>query len=96
MGNVHTNVNVIKFRPDIEANSKKGNPLTPEQQVCITLHHFGSQPFQRTTGLAFQCSQSTVNGTLVQVTDALLLHKPEWIRMPTYQVTLKIFLRELY
>ena len=31
--------------------------MSPEQQVCIALHHYGSQPFQQTTGLSFNVSE---------------------------------------
>jgi len=54
------------LRPDLEHENLRGNPMTPEQQVCIALHHYGSQPFKRSTGLIFDVSQGTCRNQSVE------------------------------
>ena len=46
------------LQPDLWNENLRGNPITPEQQVWIELHHYGSQPSQRSTGLIFDVSQN--------------------------------------
>ena len=78
------------LRPQLEHLTMRGNPMSPEQQVCKALHHYGSQPFQRTTGLSFNVSQSAARTAIMKVTEALLLQKEDWIKLPLYHVQLAL------
>ena len=67
---------------DLEFDTNRGEPLSPVQQVCLALHHYGGGQFQRVTGLCGGVSQNGARLALVRVTDALVKRRAEFIYMP--------------
>jgi hypothetical protein len=74
---------VVMLMPNLRHETDRGNPLTPVQQICIALNHYGGGHFQRISGLCGGISQQTAQRCLVKVTEALCQQKAEHIRMPT-------------
>ena len=68
---------------DLDRQNNRGVPLQPIEQVCITLNAYAGNPFQRINGLVAGVSQGTVQKAIVRVTDELLNHRHEFIKMPT-------------
>ena len=73
---------VTMLRPDLIYNCNRGLPLSPELKVCLALSYYGGGHFQRITALYGGISQSAFQRSLVQVTDAILHKKNEFIFMP--------------
>ena len=48
-------------RGDLEKESDRGSPFSPEQIVCLSLDILGGGHFQRMEGVASGCTKSTVN-----------------------------------
>lgn len=67
---------------DLKFDTNRGDPLSPVQQVCVALHHFGGGQFQRVTGLCGGISQNGARLALIRVTDALVKKRAEFIYMP--------------
>ena len=67
---------------DLEFDTNRGEPLSPVQQVCLALHHYGGGQFQRVTGLCGGVSQNGARLALIRVTDALVKRRAEFIYMP--------------
>ena len=59
--------------------------LTPLQQVLLTLSSLGGDEFQRISARMVRCSQSTVSKKIGEVIDALVLVKPDYVRLPTME-----------
>ena len=57
------------MRPDLEHETNRGLPLSPELKVCLALATYGGGHFQRVTGLCGGVRQSTARKAIVQVTD---------------------------
>ena len=74
------------LQPDLWNENLRGNSITPEQQVCIALHHYGSQPFQRSTGLFFDVSQNAALTAVKKESEALGFFKADWVKLSSYQV----------
>ncbi len=70
---------------DIGRRNDQGRPLSPIQQVCIALNFYGGGHYTRVAGLCGGVSQNAGWESVERVTNALLLHKNEFIRMPTDQ-----------
>jgi len=77
------------LRPELEHETQRGNPLLVEQQVCLALLALGSQNYQWSTGLFGKTAQGTAGQCVKRFVNALLLHKDQWIKMPTYEECLK-------
>ena len=73
---------VTMLRPDLIYNCNRGLPLSPELKVCLALSYYGGGHFQRITALYGGISQCAFQRSLVQVTDAILDKKNEFIFMP--------------
>ena len=73
------------LREDLEFGTNRGEPLSPVQQVCVALHHFGGGQFQRVTGLCGGISQNGARLALIRVTDALVKRRAEFIYMPSIE-----------
>ena len=69
---------------EIEISSRRGT-LPPLFQVLISLRFYASGSFQDMVGELIGVNQSTVSRTITRVTDALLRHFPQWVRMPHQQ-----------
>ena len=67
---------------DLKFDTNRGDPLSPVQQVCVALHHFGGGQFQRVTGLCGGISRNGARLALIRVTDALVKKRAEFIYMP--------------
>jgi len=67
---------------DLQVQNQQGLPISPLQQVCIALNHFGGGQFQRISGQCGGVSQFGARISLVRVTDALVDKKPDYIKMP--------------
>ena len=63
----------------------QGEPLSPVQQLCVALHHYGGGHYQRVTGLCGGVSQNAARTALIQVTNALVARKAQFIFMPDIQ-----------
>ena len=70
---------------DLIYKNNRGQPLSPLQQVCLALHHYAGNQFQRVSGVCGGVSQAAARQALVRVTDALVKRKQEFIFMPTVQ-----------
>ena len=68
---------------DLKFGSDRGSPLTPLQQVCLTLAYVGGGTFQHTAGLIGGVSKSCANITIHRVTEAICRISPDYIKMPT-------------
>ena len=66
----------------IDVLLRKG-ALTPLLQVLLTLRFYATGTFQDVVGGLIGVSQVTASRTITRVTDVLVRHVPEWIRMPT-------------
>ena len=65
--------------------TRRGRPLTPSQQVCITLNYLAGAPFKRTAALCGGVSYSACWWAIQRVTHALGQHKVEFMRMPNHE-----------
>ena len=68
---------------DLSTPDERGSPLSPQQQVCLTLNFYGGAHFQRTSGLLWGVSQTCARTAVVRVTDALVSMKALFIHMPS-------------
>ena len=81
----NTVVDIVNMlEPDL-VQDPRGEPLTPTQQVCAALCHFGGGHYQRITGLGSGVSQFAARAALIRVTDALIARKAQFISMPDIQ-----------
>ena len=71
------------MRPDLEHETNRGLPLSPELKVCLALATYGGGHFQRVTGLCGGVRQSTARKAIVQVTDCLVAKRKQFIFMPS-------------
>ena len=69
---------------DLSHADNRGLPLSPEVKVCIALGIYGGTHFQRIAGLFGGVSQYAARKALMEVTDALLLHRNQYIYMPSH------------
>ena len=69
---------------DLSSADNRGLPLSPEIKVFIALGMYGGGQFQRIAGLCGGVSQYAACKALMEVTDALLLHRNEYIYMPSH------------
>ncbi len=74
---------VDMFRDQLQHNSRRGRPLTPELQVCIALNHYAGANFQRISAYCAGVSQATAWRAIDKVTRAICSRKAEFIRMPS-------------
>ena len=75
---------VSMLEPDL-VQDPRGDPLTPVQQVCAALCHYGGGHYQRITGLGSRVSQYAGRAAMIRVTDALISRKAQFISMPDIQ-----------
>lgn len=75
---------VSMLEPDL-VQDPRGDPLTPVQQVCAALCHYGGGHYQRITGLGSGVSQYAARAAMIRVTDALISRKAQFISMPDIQ-----------
>ena len=68
---------------DLIYDTRRGVPMSPVQQVCIALHHYGGNQFQRVSGVCAGVSQFSARKALVRVTEALVKLRQEYIFMPS-------------
>jgi hypothetical protein len=66
-------------------DNDRGRPLSPIQQVCVALNFYGGGHYTRVAGLCGGVSQNAGWTCIERVTNALLLLKDQFIRMPTDQ-----------
>ena len=69
--------------------------LTPVLQVLLTLWFYATGTFQDVIGELIGVSQVTTSRTVTRVTDVLVRHESEWVKMPTWReadITKRIFL----
>ena len=71
------------LQDDLHFASDRGSPLTPLQQVCLTLAYVGGGCYQHTAGLIGGVSKSCANRTIHRVTEAICRISPDYIKMPT-------------
>ena len=55
------------FRPELQHETERGNPLLVEQQVCLALLALGSQNYQWSTGLFGKTAQGTAGQCVKRV-----------------------------
>jgi len=67
----------------LERPNNRGRPLTPIQQVCVTLGYFGGGHLTRVAGLCGGVSQKGAWCAVRRVTAAICAQKDNFIRMPT-------------
>ena len=68
--------------------------LTPVLQVLLTLWFYATGAFQDVIGELIGVSQVTTSRTVTRVTDVLVRHESEWVKMPTWReadITKRIF-----
>ena len=65
--------------------TRRGQPLSPVQQVCVALNSYAGGHFQRITGLSCGISQSTAWRAIHIVMEALCRRKGQFIRMPSVE-----------
>jgi hypothetical protein len=70
---------------DLSKPDNRGRPLTPIQQICVTLNCYAGAIFQRTAGLCGGVSQHAARWAIKRVTLALCRRKSEFIRLPSDQ-----------
>jgi len=68
---------------DISFPNQRGRPLSPIQQVCLTLNTWAGGNFQRISGYCGGVSLCGAWHAIVRVTHAVCRRKPKFIRMPT-------------
>jgi hypothetical protein len=68
---------------ELSFDSGRGSPLTPLQQVCVTLSYFGGGTYQHTAGLLSGVSKGCANRTIKRVTQSICLLGPDVIKMPS-------------
>ena len=68
---------------DIEFSLPRKGSLTPVLQVCLALRLNATGSFQSVVGKLIGVDQSAAFHTITTVTDALMLHVRDWIKMPT-------------
>ena len=73
------------LEPDLIYKNNRGQPLSPHQKVCLALHHYAGNQFQRVSGVCGGVSQEAARQAVVRVTDALVKRKQDFIFMPTVQ-----------
>ena len=78
-----TVVRLTEQLPNLERPNDRGRPLTPIQQVCITLGYFGGGQLTRIAGLCGGVSQKAAWWAIRRVTSELADLKGQVIRMPT-------------
>ena len=61
----------------------RGRPLSPTQQLCVALNFYGGGHYTRVAGLCGGVSQPAAWNAIERVTNALLLLKGQFIRLPT-------------
>ena len=74
---------LTELLPNLEQPNDCGRPLTPIQQVCITLGYFGGGQLTRIAGLCGGVSQKAAWWAIRRVTSELADLKGQVIRMPT-------------
>ena len=79
--NVHRLCNLLQN--DLEYQSSRGSPLTPLNQICLTLAYFGGGTFQHTAGLMGGVSKACSNQTIHRVTTAICQKSDDFIKMPS-------------
>lgn len=72
------------LEPDIILDPR-GEPMSPVEQVCAALCHYGGGHYQRVTGLGSGVSQYAARAAMVRVTDALISRRAQFISMPDIQ-----------
>ena len=68
---------------DLIYDTRRGVLMSPVQQVCIALHHYGGNQFQSVSGVCAGVSQFSARKALVRVTEALVKLRQEYIFMPS-------------
>ena len=68
---------------DLIYDTRRGVPMSHVQHVCIALHHYGGNQFQRVSGVCAGVSQFSARKALVRVTEALVKLRQEYIFMPS-------------
>jgi hypothetical protein len=74
---------VALIKDKIEFKSKRGCPLNPEQQTCLTLTFFASGSFQHVSGYMAGVKKTTAWATIRRVSRALVALSDQLIAMPT-------------
>lgn len=64
-------------------DSSRGSPLSPVEQVCLTLAYYGGGTFQHTAGLMGGVSKACSHQTIHRVTTAICQKADDFINMPT-------------
>jgi hypothetical protein len=68
---------------DLGRQDDRGRPLSPIQQLCVALNFYGGGHYTRVAGLCGGVSQAAAWNAIERVTNALLLLKDQFIRLPT-------------
>ena len=89
--------NVAKLTDIIEEDlifpTKRGQPIPPLIQVCITLNHYAGGHFQRISGWCSGVSQNGARLSILRVTDALIRIKPHFVHMSSVECMQETALR---
>ena len=88
----HFRFNKVNFKrilslieDDLAYTTRRNNPLTPTQQLCIALSFYAGVSFQKTIGLVAGVSQYSAWKAIHRVTDALITYKNRYIHLPPKQ-----------
>ena len=73
------------LQPDLLYDNNRGTPLSPIQQVCIALNHYGGNQFQRVSAVCAGVCQGTARNCLVRVTEALVKRRADFMFMPSME-----------
>ena len=71
------------MEPDLTFESNRGLPLSPFQQTCVALNHYGGNQFQRVSGVCAGVSQNAARLAMVRVTEALIKRRADYMFMPS-------------
>ena len=71
------------LQADLQFGSDRGSPLTPLQQVCLTLAYVGGGTYQHTAALIGGVSKSCSNVTIHRVTESICRISQDFIKLPS-------------
>ena len=71
------------MEPDLTYENNRGLPLSPFQQICVALNHYGGNQFQRVSGVCAGVSQNAARLAMVRVTEALIKRRTDYMFMPS-------------